>query len=194
MSAAEKSKQLGPFPIQLEVEFLDRLSEPVRDGRVPSVSALIRDALAAFDFDNIVVMRPPQLLISVRLPAEMRRKLKAISREKHTSVGQLVRTAVEAYLPTLERGGTAGQAEMPIPHIELPQGEEAEPASAPKVTRRNPSKRAKKMKRITGAATKQKPTTKRVTAAPKAPTKRVRITSHRTNRSAKKKAMTRKRG
>ncbi len=91
-----------PFPLQMEVEFLDRLSEPVREGRARSVSAIIRTALAEYDFSNVVVMHPSQLQISVRLPARIRQNLKKLSRSKHTSVGQLVRAAVEAYLPQLE--------------------------------------------------------------------------------------------
>ena len=90
-----------PFPITLEVEFLDRLSEPVRDGRAKSVSGIIRTALEQYDFSNVVVVRSSQLQVSVRLPAEIRKNLKKISRAKHTSVGQLVRAAVEAYLPKL---------------------------------------------------------------------------------------------
>jgi len=91
-----------PFPVTIEVEFLDRLSEPVRDGRAKSVSAIIRSALEQYDFSNVVVVHPAQLQISVRLPAEIRKNLKKVSRAKHTSVGQLVRAAVEAYLPGLE--------------------------------------------------------------------------------------------
>ena len=101
-----------PFPIQMEVEFLDRLSEPVRHGRAKSVSDIIRTALERYDFSNVVVMHPAQLAISVRLPHEIRRNLKQISRAKHTSVGQLVRAAVEAYLPQLE-SGAVDQLEIP---------------------------------------------------------------------------------
>ncbi len=106
-------KAARPFPLQLEVELLDRLSEPVREGRAKSVSEIIRTALERYDFANIIVMRPAQLLVSVRLPAEIRRNLRQISRTKHTSVGQLVRAAVEAYLPQLE-SGAVDQLEMPI--------------------------------------------------------------------------------
>jgi predicted DNA-binding protein len=95
-------KTSRPFPISIEVEFLDRLSEPVRDGRAKSVSAILRTALEQYDFSNMVVMRPSQLQISVRLPGEIRKNLKKISRAKHTSIGQLVRAAVEDYLPKLE--------------------------------------------------------------------------------------------
>ena len=52
------AKSPKPFPIQMEVEFLDRLSEPVREGRAGSVSAIIRAALAQYDFANVVVVHP----------------------------------------------------------------------------------------------------------------------------------------
>ena len=95
-------KTASPFPITVEVEFLDRMSEPVRDGRAKSVSAIVRTALEQYDFSTVVVMRPSQLQISVRLSGEIRKTLKKISRTKHTSIGQLVRAAVEDYLPKLE--------------------------------------------------------------------------------------------
>ena len=134
-------KTSRPFPVQLEVELLDRLSEPVRDGRAKSVSEIIRTALERYDFANIIVMRPAQLLISVRLPTHIRRNLKQISRTKHTSVGQLVRAAVEAYLPQLE-SGAVDQLEMPI----TPPPRVAESVRAPRTKRprRSRKKRASK--------------------------------------------------
>jgi predicted DNA-binding protein len=96
------AKSARPFPLQIEVEFLDRLSEPVREGRAKSVSEIIRAALERYDFTNVVVLHPSQLQISVRLPARTRQTLRRISRSKHTSIGHLVRAAVEAYLPELE--------------------------------------------------------------------------------------------
>jgi len=128
-------KSARPFPIQLEVELLDRLSEPVREGRAKSVSAIIRTALERFDFANVVVVRPAQLLISVRLPTEIRRNLKQISRTKHTSIGQLVRAAVEAYLPQLETGAV-DQLEMPI----APPPQPSESVLAPRKKRRRRTK------------------------------------------------------
>ena len=99
-----------PFPIQMEVEFLDRLSEPVRDGKAKSVSDIIRTALERYDFNDVLVMHPQQLQISVRLPPELRRQLKKTARAKHTSVGHLVRAAVEAYLPEVEARPAPGEA------------------------------------------------------------------------------------
>jgi Arc/MetJ-type ribon-helix-helix transcriptional regulator len=153
-----------PFPIQLEVEFLDRVSEPVREKRAKSVSEIIRAALERYDFSNIVVVRPSQLTISVRLPAEIRKALKKVAREKHTSVGQLVRTAVEAYLPQLESEAIEA-LDMPIPHVELPgteplanvspaapSGESAAPP--PPATKRAPRRR--KPKRVVRPSKKTK--------------------------------------
>src|SRR5688572_7917753 len=96
------SKAPKPFPIQMEVQFLDRLSEPVRDGKAKSVSDIIRAALERYDFSDVLVMHPAQVQVSVRLNPEIRRQLKKTARSKHTSVGHLVRAAVEAYLPELE--------------------------------------------------------------------------------------------
>lgn len=140
-----------PFAIQLEVEFLDRLNEPVREGKVKSVSEIIRAALESFDLANVVVVRPPQLLISVRLPAHTRRALKRAAREKHTSVGQLVRAAVEAYLPRLE-SAAAGQLEIHMP-VETNAAEPAPSPAAPAKPR--PPARKKPARAKTAPATKR---------------------------------------
>jgi Arc/MetJ-type ribon-helix-helix transcriptional regulator len=121
----------APFALQFEVEFLDRLNEPVREGKAKSVSEIIRTALDRFNLENVVVVRPPQVTISVRLPAEIRRDLKRVAREKHTSVGQLVRAAVESFLPHLDSAG-AGQLEMAIPTAFADESEAPRPAGAPK--------------------------------------------------------------
>ncbi len=102
-----------PFPLTMEVEFIDRLSEPVRDGKAKSISAIIRTALERYDFANVLVMHPVQVQISVRLPPEIRRILKKVARSKHTSEGQLVRAAVEAHLPELEAA--------PLPAVKKPR-------------------------------------------------------------------------
>jgi len=135
------SKDNRPFAMQLEVEFLDRLSEPVREGKARSVSEIIRTALERFNLENVVVVRPPQLTISVRLPAEVRRDLRRVAREKHTSVGQLVRSAVEAFLPQLE-SAVAGQLEMEMP-TSVAAAEPA-PAVRAKPPRKKPARKKPK--------------------------------------------------
>jgi Arc/MetJ-type ribon-helix-helix transcriptional regulator len=131
-----------PFAMLLDVEFLDRLSEPVRQGHAKSVSEIIRAALLRFDAENVIVVHPPQLLISVRLPSEVRENLRRVAREKHTSVGQLVRSAVESYLPELERAG-AGQLEMPMA-IESPAPSSETPPSFPRAAAKKSRKKKAK--------------------------------------------------
>jgi len=121
------TKAPRPFPIQMEVEFIDRLSEPVRDGKAKSVSDIIRAALGRYDFTDVLVLHPAQVQISVRLPVEIRRQLRKTARAKHTSVGHLVRAAVEAYLPELEA--------LPAP---------ADAPVAPQPRKRRKKKRAKR--------------------------------------------------
>jgi Arc/MetJ-type ribon-helix-helix transcriptional regulator len=141
-------KQFRPFPIQLEVEFLDRISEPVRDGRAKSVSDIIRTALSRYDFANVIVLKPAQLQISVRLPAMIRQNLKRISRAKHTSVGQLVRAAVEAYLPQVE-SGAVDQLEIPA----VPVAPATESVLTPPVPRKPKKKRKPAAKRTAAKKT-----------------------------------------
>ena len=190
----------NPFAIQLEVEFLDRLSEPVREGRAKSVSDLIRTALERCDFDNILVMRPAQLMISVRLPLEIRRKLKELSKTKHASIGQLVRVAVEAYLPQLEHEAVPGGIEMPIPHVELP--EETSDAFNAVQPAETPSRKPKKNKQPPRARDKakkpSKPKSKPAAPAKKVPAKKTTKspapkTSPARAGAAKRPGMTRKR-
>lgn len=147
------NKASRPFPIQMEVEFLDRLSEPVREGRAKSVSELIRVALEKYDFANVVVMHPAQLQISVRLSAEIRRNLRQISRAKHTSVGLLVRAAVEAYLPQLESGAVN---QLEIPAVPPPAAVESVLAPRPR-----PVRRKKRRKPAAKKAAVKKQTTRR---------------------------------
>lgn len=150
-------KVAKPFPIQLEVEFLDRLSEPVREGRAKSVSEIIRTALERYDFANVVVVRPSMVTISVRLPAPIRQNLKRLSRAKHTSAGQLVRAAVEAWLPQMESGATA---QLEIPAVPPPAAAESVLAPPPKRVRRRKSRRP---------VAKKKPAAKKKSAPRKKP-------------------------
>lgn len=150
-----------PTGIQLEVEFLDRLSEPVREGKAKSVSDLIRMALQSFNFESVLVQRPSHVSMSVRLPLEVRRNLKRVAREKHTSVGQLVRVAVDAYLPHLEQAA-AGQLEIEMP-TDVPRAKApAAPAGAPanpgrkkRTTRKRPAKPAARAARKPSANAKK---------------------------------------
>jgi Arc/MetJ-type ribon-helix-helix transcriptional regulator len=146
----------APLAVQLEVEFLDRLSEPVRNGQARSVSEIIREAVERFDFANVVVMHPAQLQISVRLAEDVRRTLRRVARAKHTSIGHLVRAAVEAHLPRLE-GETPGQ--LAIPNLAVAPAETVvKPAGRPA---RGRGRATKKKGRISSRPTKRGAMTKK---------------------------------
>ena len=127
----EAKKSVGPFAFLLELEFLDRLGEVVRNQQAKSVSALIRTALEQYDFTDVMFVRPAQIQVAVRLPLEIRRSLKKVARAKQTSIGQLVRAAVEAYLPQLEAAGpielSAAEAAPAVNPVPLAEGEENVP-------------------------------------------------------------------
>ncbi len=126
----EGKKSVGPFAFLLELEFLDRLGEVVRNQQAKSVSAIIRTALAQYDFADVMFVRPAQVQVAVRLPLEIRRSLKKVARTKQTSIGQLVRAAVEAYLPQLEAAGptellaSAAEATPAVNPVPLAEGAE----------------------------------------------------------------------
>jgi Arc/MetJ-type ribon-helix-helix transcriptional regulator len=114
MGAADSDDR--PFPMLLEVAFRARLEEAVRAGRAASVSALIRTALGNFDPSTVVPDRPPQVAISVRLGAEQREMLRAAAQTQGTSIGHLVRAAVEAHL------GVTDEVPPPPPPPAKPSG------------------------------------------------------------------------
>ena len=162
---SEGQKSVGPFAFLLELEFLDRLGEVVRNQQAQSVSAIIRTALEHYDFADVMFVRPAQVQVAVRLPLEIRRNLKKVARTKQTSIGQLVRAAVEAYLPQLEAVGppelstpaekatpalspvslAEGAANLPqLPHVPAPVAREPAHRS---VARKKPRRAARKKRR-----------------------------------------------
>lgn len=178
MPTRARSGGNSPFAMMLDVEFLDRLNEPVRQGKAPSVSAVIRSALARFDFNNVLVLHPAQLQISVRLPARIRQQLKKTARAKHTTIGQLVRAAVDNFLPQLE-AEAAGQLEIPItPDPVAPPASAPAATAAPIMVEGAPANRRRRSKR-------------RTPARPRAPAARGRGAPR--PKARPRKAMTRKR-
>ena len=63
---------------------------------VRTTSEAIRAALLEFDFEGYVPQRDPHGQISVRIPGELRVRLKRAARKNKASVGDLIRAAIEA--------------------------------------------------------------------------------------------------
>ncbi len=124
-----------PFPLTLEADFLERLTERVEDGHAKSVSAVIRQALEEFDSALVPLAPPAPVTISVRLPAPVRESLRELARLRQTSIGQLVRLAVEDHLRRRSSGGTARPkrpARAPLPTAVAPTPQRSTAAPAPR--------------------------------------------------------------
>lgn len=78
--------------------------------RVRTTSEAIRAALAEFDFERYVPKRDPHGQISVRIPGELRARLKRTARKNKASVGELIRAAIDAQSVTARRKSAPGRA------------------------------------------------------------------------------------
>lgn len=166
-----------PFAIMLDTDLLDRLTGVVQSGKARSVSALIRDALEPFDFDEYQVIRPSQKLISVRLPIEVRDGLKQAAETKQTTVTHLVRTALEHFLVELD-SENPDQLQIPLVETKLvaPEPRTLPPAPPPAPQIEPPAKIAAKPARKKSAARAKKPAAKKSAAKKPVAKKPVRKT------------------
>lgn len=76
---------------------------------VRTASEAIRAALLEFDFEGYVPQRDPHGQISVRIPGELRARLKRAARKNKASVGEMIRAAIEAQSATARRKSAAGR-------------------------------------------------------------------------------------
>ncbi len=132
-----------PFAMALDAELLERIRQPVADGLVRSVSSLIRDALDHVEWDQVVVEKPVQEMISVRLPADTREALKRVAEREECSIGFLVRFAVDRHLPNL----TQPAAKPKKPKRAAPVESEPSFAGGIAATRQAKRKKSKPAKR-----------------------------------------------
>lgn len=199
----QPANEKRPLVIQLEVEFLDRLKQTVLAGRAASVSEVIRDALEGFDFANFFVIEPAKTMMSVRLDERIRTSLQEVAESRQCSVGRIVRTAVEAYLPTLEKdlpeaepaprakksrkaGGIAAAhdervararqlaAAKPLPAPKKPAAAKAKPPRTKPAAPAKPARGAKKPKAALAPAPVARPKTPAKRTAAKSAPKRIR--------------------
>jgi Arc/MetJ-type ribon-helix-helix transcriptional regulator len=91
--AAPKS---SPLTFELTEEMQARLEACRRGHGYASASAVVRAALAAFDFAGCRPVRAKQRQLSVRVSADQRALLRRHARLKRVSVGELLRLALAA--------------------------------------------------------------------------------------------------
>lgn len=76
---------------------------------VRTASEVVRLALLSFDFEGYVPKHDPHGQISVRIPRELRARLKRAARSKRASIGELIRAAIEAQAAASPRKSAAGR-------------------------------------------------------------------------------------
>jgi len=62
-----------------------------------SASEVVREAVANFDIDRSAIVSEPHRQISVRLPADIKARLARVAKRKRTSIGGLLRLAIEDF-------------------------------------------------------------------------------------------------
>jgi len=90
------SSKSSPLTFELTEEMLKRLEACRRGHGYVSASAVVRAALAAFDFAGYAPARPKHRQLSVRVSFEQRALLRRHARLKRVSVGELLRLALAA--------------------------------------------------------------------------------------------------
>lgn len=90
------SSKSSPLTFELTEEMLKRLEACRRGHGYVSASAVVRAALAAFDFAGFTPARPKHRQLSVRVSVEQRALLRRHARLKRVSVGELLRLALAA--------------------------------------------------------------------------------------------------
>lgn len=94
---ASRSRPVSaPLTFDLPESLIAKM-EAVRDSHgLKTVSELVRHAIAEFDFASCDFATDPYRQISVRVGTAQRSLLKRIARQKHASVGEVLRQAIDA--------------------------------------------------------------------------------------------------
>lgn len=95
--AAKKNTATSPLTIDLPQSLIEKIAAQQSKHGLGSASEVVREAIAQFDFDHYASGGEPHRQISVRLPADMKARLVRAAKKKKTSVGGLLRIALDAF-------------------------------------------------------------------------------------------------
>ncbi|MDB6093310.1 MAG: CopG domain protein DNA-binding domain protein [Verrucomicrobia bacterium] len=94
--ATRSPKISAPLTFDLPLGLIEKI-QAIRKGRnLKTASDVVRLAIEQFDFDGCEPDHEPHQQISVRIAAQQRATLKRYSKTKDSSVGELVRLALES--------------------------------------------------------------------------------------------------
>jgi Arc/MetJ-type ribon-helix-helix transcriptional regulator len=85
-----------PLTFDLKQDLLDRLLAYQSRSGASSLSAVVRQAISRHDFRRYAAVDKEHKQISVRLPTELKAQLLRLARQKGVSVGELLRSALDA--------------------------------------------------------------------------------------------------
>ena len=93
--ATKSSSTPAPLTFDLEEPLVDKIEKCRETLGLGSTSEVVRLAISRFNYDRYKPAVAPHRQISVRLTSDMRTMLKRQSRSKSTSIGELLRVAIE---------------------------------------------------------------------------------------------------
>jgi Arc/MetJ-type ribon-helix-helix transcriptional regulator len=94
MPAAKRPS--APLTFDLPESLIGKIERCRKGHALTTASEVVRLALAKVDLDRYNPERDPHLQISVRIPAQQRTALKRTARVKDSSIGELIRHALES--------------------------------------------------------------------------------------------------
>jgi hypothetical protein len=96
MATRNSKKPSAPLTFDLPLSLIDQI-EAIRKGHgLGSASEVVRLAMDEFDFERCQPPTVPHRQISVRITNDQRSMLKRYAKKKDTSVGELLRLALES--------------------------------------------------------------------------------------------------
>jgi len=93
----KKRTVTAPLTFELPLSLIEKIASQQKRLGLRSASEVVRAALAGFDIDRSAIATEPHRQISVRLPADTRAKLVKSARRKKTSIGNLLRLALDSF-------------------------------------------------------------------------------------------------
>lgn len=93
--ASKSSSTPAPLTFDLELPLIEKIEDCRRALGLRSTSEVVRLAITRFNFDRFKTDASEHRQISVRLTGDLRSMLKKQARVKRSSVGELLRVAIE---------------------------------------------------------------------------------------------------
>jgi hypothetical protein len=102
--ASKSSSTPAPLTFDLTLPLIDKIETCRRALGLSTTSEVVRLAISRFNYDRFESDQAPHRQISVRLSNDLRLMLKRQSRLKNTSIGELLRVAIEGLANSADRG------------------------------------------------------------------------------------------